>query len=173
MDPLHVCHHAVWWWSGTFPAFLSFHSFKTCRSDILIRVSSRFKVFLPVLSLLLLWTLHSFISLRMLSSLMSWGTSVVVLYVKLVTVMWRVLSSPSSLQGKGFLNSLTSFLCPLVRKGFNTLHFDNLYHLHWVNSMDPGHHSFLDHLVCPMHLAHSESTCDVVDPPGQHTKFFY
>ena len=49
MAPLHVPLRSMMW-SGTSPAFLSFHSFKMYRSDILIRVSSRFEVFLPVLS---------------------------------------------------------------------------------------------------------------------------
>ena len=164
MALLYICHHVAWWWSGTFPAFFSFHSFKTCRSDILIGVLFGFEVFLPVLSL------TSFMDG---CSLISLWTSMGVLCVEPVTVIWRVLSSPSLLQGEGFLNSLTSFLCPLVHQGFNTLHFDNLCHLHWVDSTDPGHYSFLDHLVHSMCLALHKSTFYVFESPGQDPEFIY
>ena len=44
----------------------------------------------------------------------------------------------------------------MVHESFNTLRFDSPRHLYWVNSMDPGHHNYLDHLVHPTCLVHSE-----------------
>ena len=117
-------------WLGTSPAFLSFHSFKTCRLDILIGVSSGFKVFLPILSLMSLWMPRSFMSLWMSSSLTSWGT-----YVQVSCIwnqyLWYGGSFPLYHHSKvrGSSTPLTSSLCSLVHGDISSL-LDSLYRLH-------------------------------------------
>ena len=85
-----------------FPCLFFFHSFKTYRLDILIGVSSRLEVFLPMLSLLSLGML--------MPSLTSWRTCILSCSVhetSICNVEGPFLSN--ILQDKGFLNSALWF----------------------------------------------------------------